>query len=377
MGIKSFQTELGQLPILKQWDEPPEAFGASAGDTAVIGVAGELQRIQDRYSISTIEEAASLGWVNERREEGGPGDDDPVLREIAAEALAYMRQDPSQEETLQHWEASEGCEFEMGVELGDTRGVGEEDDEEQGEEPPAFGSPTAGVGTLPPNHSLIDEYMPAIRDQRARGTCVAFTALSCLEYHNNKAVQTHQLDLSEQYTFWRMLHARHRRHPDACFPDLPTHGTCEEHQWAYNPYRNLANPSYDPPPGGITPRLFCNRVQRISPDSVQATKKQLLNGRVVAIAVQMFENVFTNPVTVQTGVIRLPLVSDARLPEGHAVALVGYADDEDGFAGGGYFIVRNSWATRWASQSPIAPGYGLLPYAYLEQYNWASWVVSG
>ena len=46
--------------------------------------------------------------------------------------------------------------------------------------------------------------------------------------------------------------------------------------------------------------------------------------------------------------------------------LVGYGRD-DRVAGGGYFILRNSWGPKWGVK-----GYFTLPYAYLTQGSLAS-----
>ncbi len=45
---------------------------------------------------------------------------------------------------------------------------------------------------------------------------------------------------------------------------------------------------------------------------------------------------------------------------GHEMLLTGY-QDEDGYPGGGYFTVRNSWGADWGKN-----GYGKIPYAYIE-----------
>lgn len=49
---------------------------------------------------------------------------------------------------------------------------------------------------------------------------------------------------------------------------------------------------------------------------------------------------------------------------GHAVCLVGYQDDED-WAGGGYFVMRNSWGEAWGWREH--PGHGRIPYEYMVQ----------
>jgi hypothetical protein len=54
---------------------------------------------------------------------------------------------------------------------------------------------------------------------------------------------------------------------------------------------------------------------------------------------------------------------------GHAMCCVGYQDDANS-PGGGFFILRNSWGTGWAYQSPYGAGYGTIPYAYIATQNW-------
>ena len=56
------------------------------------------------------------------------------------------------------------------------------------------------------------------------------------------------------------------------------------------------------------------------------------------------------------------LAMDMSITGGHETLLVGYKDDA-GFAGGGYFIVRNSWDDTWGKD-----GYGRMPYAYVELF---------
>jgi hypothetical protein len=48
--------------------------------------------------------------------------------------------------------------------------------------------------------------------------------------------------------------------------------------------------------------------------------------------------------------------------DGHSVVLVGYRKDP-AFAGGGYFIFRNSYGAGWGDE-----GYGYLPFDYLLKY---------
>jgi C1A family cysteine protease len=61
------------------------------------------------------------------------------------------------------------------------------------------------------------------------------------------------------------------------------------------------------------------------------------------------------------------------LKGGHAMCIVGYDFDPD-VPGGAGLIVRNSRGTGWAPRSAIAPGYGVLPFPYVEQYGWGAFV---
>jgi C1A family cysteine protease len=63
----------------------------------------------------------------------------------------------------------------------------------------------------------------------------------------------------------------------------------------------------------------------------------------------------------------MPLGSEPPLASGHCMCAVGYQDDKS-YPRGGYFIVRNSWGTTWASQSPYGAGYGIIPYQYITSF---------
>jgi C1A family cysteine protease len=82
----------------------------------------------------------------------------------------------------------------------------------------------------------------------------------------------------------------------------------------------------------------------------------------------------SSPVVRKYGNITVPLPGEVPDKIGHAVALVGYEDSPE-FAGGGYFIVRNSWGYNWATEGVFGPGYGTIPYRYIERFNWDAWCV--
>lgn len=78
------------------------------------------------------------------------------------------------------------------------------------------------------------------------------------------------------------------------------------------------------------------------------------------------------------GLVTLPLEGE-RLYGGHALCIAGYLDaaDPDGLFGVDYFIVKNSWSTRWAAENPLGlPGYALVPAAYftIPSLHWEALV---
>lgn len=96
--------------------------------------------------------------------------------------------------------------------------------------------------------------------------------------------------------------------------------------------------------------------------------------QLVGIAIPLYRSWMRNPVVRKYGNITMPLPGEVRDRIGHAVTLVGFQDDDD-FAGGGFFIVRNSWDHHWASQSLFGSGYGTIPYAYIARHNWDAWCI--
>ncbi|MCB1034895.1 MAG: hypothetical protein KDD47_13795, partial [Acidobacteria bacterium] len=147
----------------------------------------------------------------------------------------------------------------------------------------ALGGPTSGgpplpVGAAPPpplpGVNLIDPFMPPIRDQADRGTCVAFTAMSCLEYHHRRFGTFSGADLSEQFAYWNMVTSTGHRNLVSMFPLLAQDGSCREGKWPYYPKPISGNDAQGPPPPGARRRLrpsgavpSCNYRHVLSPRS--------------------------------------------------------------------------------------------------------------
>lgn len=239
-------------------------------------------------------------------------------------------------------------------------------------------APVAITENLPATATLIDEHMPDIRDQGFRGTCVAFSSVSCLEYYHN-CKKDAMYDLSEQFAFWNMMSTTQRRNLAAMFPLMIENGCCPESMWPYVSAEVAGNPSQGPPPAGAVQAALGFRCRQVTPlprNSVSAIKEQISANRVVAVGIPVFDSWYRNPAVRLSGNIGMPVPGEQSASVGHAIALVGYGESDD-FAGGGYFIVRNSWGTiNWGTRGSFGKGYGTIPYPYIEKYNWDAWCIT-
>jgi C1A family cysteine protease len=193
-----------------------------------------------------------------------------------------------------------------------------------------------------------------------------------------------QVDLSEQFLYWaarqRLITPILKNRSGALlvygFKALEEHGICPEADWPYNPNPVPGDEEQgDPPPGAIE-KARQNRIQRhvfLFSRDIGSLKAHLGGGYLIAFTVPTFD--FWSAIAIkQTGAIRMPMVSEGTrnpanwLKSAHALCMVGYQDDHS-VPGGGYFIVRNSWGTDWATECPDGRGYGWMPYEYLKKYG--------
>ncbi len=233
-----------------------------------------------------------------------------------------------------------------------------------GEEPSSF-------APLPDSVDLHAQMAP-IRNQGGRGTCVSFACTAVREYLMGAPKST-QADLSEQYLYWDCkkvdLLPGSGTFIRVGMNRLEVDGIPNETDWPYNPTPVAGNEGQDPPPPGAAQKATSYRIggfTGLSPNSVNALRQALADGSPVAFSVPVYTSWFTEP-THSSGDVRLPLPGEKK-EGGHAMCMVGYQVDE-AVPGGGYFIVRNSWGTGWACDSPLAAGHARLPFAYIAQYG--------
>lgn len=225
---------------------------------------------------------------------------------------------------------------------------------------------------LPASIRLMDS-MPPVRNQGQRGTCVAFGTLALREFLIGTGI-----DLSEQFLYWACKELDRYPGPGTyvhtAMTALAEYGTCEESVWPYNPNQIENNEGQGPPPEGAdknAKKYILASTRTVEPNLVIHYKNVLAGdtgkgGMPVTFATLVFNSWYMSTETNRTGKITLPLPGEEPVG-GHAWCVVGYVDDDD-VPGGGYFIVRNSWGTQWAPDSPEAPGHAVMPYEYVERY---------
>jgi C1A family cysteine protease len=231
----------------------------------------------------------------------------------------------------------------------------------------------ATTAPLPPQVDLHHR-IGTVRDQGLRGTCVAHASIAIREYLLGE--ENHHTDLSEQFLYWcckkRDNYPLPGTSPGIAVACLKEIGVCKEHVWPYNPQIFEGNEGQGPPPEGAeasASQYRINQSERFSAKSIYRLQQNVAYGQPIMFIIPVYMYWWTNPVR-RTGDIRLPLPFDTIL-EPHAMCIVGYNDDLS-VPGGGYFLVRNSWGTGWASEHAL-PGYCRIPYNYLEQHATAAY----
>jgi hypothetical protein len=323
-----------------------------------------LRDLQQKYSIHTLEELVALARVVGREklpslEKIGVSDDLIHRVESTLKESEAGKQLLSEMEGYEQEHYSRGCKLDSAI-------------------PsvyPTVEDPTSSASPLREGEfvNLIDDNMPEIGDQGDRETCVSFVVTACLEYHLSRFCDKPKQDLSKQFHYWKMLSSSSdgKANLVSGFPILQNTGVCSEETWSYNSKLVQGDLADGPPPAAAVREASgyrCKTVQPLPPNSDEAIRDQLRKGRLVGIAVLVYNSWFNSGAVRKHGNITMPLPEEEPMGEGHAMTLVGFVNDSD-YPGGGYFIVRNSWGDRWGTESKFRPGYGTLPYRYIRTSN--------
>jgi C1A family cysteine protease len=135
---------------------------------------------------------------------------------------------------------------------------------------------------------------------------------------------------------------------------IAKYGVAPESAWPYK----VSKFAVRPPASVIqmAAQHVCTQYMRLTKD-LGHLKQCLADGYPFTFGFTVYDS-FESDAVAASGIVPMPAKTESVLG-GHCVAAVGYQDNRS-YAGGGYFIVRNSWGLSWGQQ-----GHCFMPYAYV------------
>jgi len=236
-----------------------------------------------------------------------------------------------------------------------------------------------------PQEVLHARDLNEIRDQGARGTCVACSFTDALEHAWNVVESDAPVNgahLSPQHYYYeckeRDGHPGPGTSPPVAARVASECGCCREETWPYNPEPDGSEGQGPPPPGAREEAkkfrihgavdLRSGRSSRGKIESMAACLAGVEGwvGRMVPVGMPLHESFF-GPDVADTGQVPVPLPGE-EIVGYHEMGVVGYRLGKQ-YPGGGFFIVRNSWSTRWARNSPFGPGLCMISFRHMEEHG--------
>jgi C1A family cysteine protease len=242
---------------------------------------------------------------------------------------------------------------------------------------------TAQPTTAPPKVDLrpeFDKLKLDVRQQGKRGACQVLAMVGVIEYH--LARRGKLVDLSEQFIMWAANEANGLNRTDGFNPDLliaglKQYGICEESLMPYIPRNEtIGKPSAEALKDAKT-RSSCKiiSIKHWSSDigfgdkEIKEITRRLEKGApVTATLCWPFGLYDEQIVDAQHFIIDKSI--DGKSKSGHGVILVGYGLN-DKIAGGGYFILRNTWGPKFADK-----GCARITFEYAKKYGIDAYAVS-
>jgi hypothetical protein len=223
--------------------------------------------------------------------------------------------------------------------------------------------------------------MPPVRDQGNRSVCVAFATLAAYEQSLRRVGAEH--DFSEQFLYWNAktndgIPQSAGTYLGVTFPLLQRDGCCLEESWPYVPNAIAGNECQGPPPAGSQLEALGFRISHyrtLAPAAVLDFLAELHAGRSIAFSAPVFNSWYRSVAVAYSGAITMPIPGEVRVG-GHAMCIVGSMEEPARpEIGGGRFLLRNSWGTRWGINCPYGQGYGTIPYAYIARFGVEAYAV--
>jgi hypothetical protein len=199
--------------------------------------------------------------------------------------------------------------------------------------------------------------LPPVRDQRQRGTCLAFAVTAAHELSRSRPAIPD--DLSEEALYWGCKRVEGNWRSGTTFTSaavaINRYGQPLEATWPYEPTRPDGVAYKPPSPPGKD--WFTSELRHVNADPGDL-RTVLDGGDPIALGLTVFDTFFV-PDT--DGRIREPAAGSPARGR-HAVLAVGHQATE--------ILIRNSWGTTWA-----LGGYAWISDGYVQSYAGDAWII--
>jgi len=226
----------------------------------------------------------------------------------------------------------------------------------------------------------FDKFKLAVCQQGKRGSCQVFALVGVIEYQ--LARRGERVDLSEQFIMWAANEATGLKRTDGFNPDLliaglKQHGISEESLMPYVPRNEPIGKPSDQALRDAKKRTSCKVVSikhwssaiGFGHNDIKKITRRLDKGVPVTATFCWPFGLYDEQIVDKQHFI-IDKSIDGKSKDGHGVILVGYGID-DKVAGGGYFLLRNSWGPKFADR-----GYARISFAYAKKYGIDAYVVT-
>lgn len=226
----------------------------------------------------------------------------------------------------------------------------------------------------------FEKYRIPVRQQGKRGACQVFAMVGVMEYQLAKRGK--RVDLSEQYIMWAANEANNLNrtegfNPDWLIPGLKKYGICKESLMPYIPLNEAINKPSAKALKDAAARTSCEvdsikhwSSKRGFDEEVIKKITDSLDKKVPVTATFCWPEGLYDEQIIDAQYFLIDKGIDPKAKSGHGVILVGYGLDKK-MPGGGYFILRNSWGTKFADR-----GYAGITFELTKKYGISAYIVT-
>jgi C1A family cysteine protease len=224
-----------------------------------------------------------------------------------------------------------------------------------------YSAPITALRTLAARVDLRRE-CPRVYDQGRLGSCTANAIAAAVQFEQKKQKLAKVFLPSRLFIYYneRVMEGTVAFDSGAQIRDgiksVAKQGVCPETMWPYDIAKFKIKPAKKCYVEALKHRVLL--YQRLVP-TLNQLRGCLTSGYPFVFGFTVYES-FESPKVAQTGHAPMPAPTE-RILGGHAVMAVGYEDARQ------WFIVRNSWGSRWGMS-----GYFTLPYAYVTHAELAA-----